>query len=85
MNNEEFIKLTIADKTEYLWNYSELISEKVYYECNITLFLVENFYVEVFFNREQNVIVSIEVQENNQILYEYVKDLNLNEIVKLLQ
>jgi hypothetical protein len=85
MNKEEFIKLTIADKTEYLWNYSELISEKVYYECNITLFLVENFYVEVFFNREQNVIVSIEVQENNQILYEYVKDLNLNEIVKLLQ
>jgi hypothetical protein len=46
---------------------------------------MEDFYVEVFFNREQNVIVSIEVQENNQILYEYVKDLNLNEIVKLLQ
>ena len=85
MNKEEFIKLTIADKTEYLWNYSELISEKVFYECNITLFLVEDFYVEVFFNREQNIIVSIEVQENNQILYEYVKDLNLNEIVKLLQ
>ena len=85
MNKEEFIKLTIADKTEYLWNYRELISEKVYYECNITLFLVEDFYVEVFLNRDENVIVSIEVQENNQILYEYVKNLDLNEIVKLLQ
>ncbi len=85
MNKEEFIKLTIADKTEYLWNYSELISEKVYYECNISLFLVENFYVEVFLNRDENVIVSIEVQGNNQILYEYVKNLDLNEIVKLLQ
>jgi hypothetical protein len=50
MNKEEFIKLTIADKTEYLLNYSEIISEKVYYECNISLFLVENFYVEVFKN-----------------------------------
>ena len=85
MNKEEFIKLTIADKTEFLWNYSELISEKVYYECNITLFLVEDFYVEVFFNRDQNIIVSIEIQGNDQILYEYVKDLDLNEIVKLLQ
>jgi hypothetical protein len=85
MNKEEFIKLTIADKTEYLWNYSELISEKVYYECNISLFLVENFFVEVFLNRDQNVIVSIEIQENDQILYEYVKNLDLNEIVKLLQ
>jgi hypothetical protein len=85
MNKEEFIKLTIEDKTEYLCNYSELISEKVYYECNINLFLVEDFYVEVFLNRDENVIVSIEVQENNQILYEYVKNLDLNEIVKLLQ
>ncbi|MDP3144908.1 MAG: hypothetical protein Q8T03_06870 [Bacteroidota bacterium] len=84
MNKEEFIKLTIADKTEFLLNYSEVISEKVYYECNITLFLVEDFYVEVFFNREQNIIVSIEIQENNQILFEYVKNLDLNEIVKLL-
>ena len=85
MNKEEFIKLTIADKTEYLLNYSEIISEKVYYECNISLFLVENFYVEVFLNRDQNVIVSIEIQENSQILFEYVKNIDLNEIVKLLQ
>ena len=85
MNKEEFIKLTIADKTEYLWNYSELISEKVYYECNISLFLVENFFVDVFLNRDQNVILIIEIQENDQILYEYVKNLDLNEIVKLLQ
>jgi len=85
MNKDEFIKLTIADKTEYLWNYSELISEKVYYECNISLFLVESFYVEVFLNRDRNSIVSIEIQENNQILYEYVKNLDLNEIIKLLQ
>ena len=85
MEREEFIKLTIAEKTEFLWNYGELISEKVYYECNITLFLVEDFYIEVFFNRDQNMIVSIEIQENNQILFEYVKNLDLNEIVKLLQ
>lgn len=84
MNKEEFIKLTIAEKTEFLWNYGEIVSEKVYYECNISLFLLENYYVEVFFNRDLNEIVSIEIQENKQILYEYVKNLDLNEIAKLL-
>ena len=84
MYKEEFIKLTIAEKTEFLWNYGEIVSEKVYYECNISLFLLENYYVEVFFNRDLNEIVSIEIQENKQILYEYVKDLDLKEIEKLL-
>ncbi|MBL7921354.1 MAG: hypothetical protein JNJ40_13640 [Bacteroidia bacterium] len=84
MNKEEFIELNFEDKTEFLWKYAELVSEKAYYECNITLFLLDSFYVEVFYNRVLNEIVGIEIQENDQILYEYVKDLNLDEIVKLL-
>lgn len=84
MNKEQFIKLTFEDKTEFLWKYAEIVSEKVYYECNITLFLLDGFYIEVFYNRILNEIVGIEIQENDQILYEYVKDLNLDEIVKLL-
>jgi hypothetical protein len=83
MNKDAFIKLRIADKVELLWNEGEIVSEKVYYECNITLFLLENFFVEVFFNREQNEIVSIEIQDNERILYDYVKNLDLNELVKL--
>ena len=84
MTQEQFIKLNFEDKTEFLWKYAELVSEKAYYECNITLFLLDSFYVEVFYNRVLNEIVGVEIQENDQILYEYVKDLSLNEIVKLL-
>ncbi|MBA2612721.1 MAG: hypothetical protein H0U95_12155 [Bacteroidetes bacterium] len=84
MNKEEFIKLTFEDKTEFLWKYAEIVSEKVYYECNITLFLLDGFYVEVFYNRILNEIVGINIQESDQILYEYVKDLDLKEIEKLL-
>lgn len=85
MHKEEFIKLKIADKVEFLWNEGEIISEKVYYDCNITLFLFGGFFVEVFFNRVRNEIVGIEVQEDEKILYDYVKHLDLNELVKLLQ
>jgi hypothetical protein len=84
VDKEEFIKLRMADKVEFLWNEGEIISEKVYYDCNITLFLFENFFIEVFFNRVENEIASIEVQDDERILYDYVKNLDLNELVKLL-
>lgn len=77
--------LCLDDKVEYLWKYAEVISQKAYYDCDITLFLLESFYVEVFFNRVEKQVMSIEIQGNAQILYGYVKDLNINEIVKLLQ
>lgn len=83
MDKEEFVRMSMQDRLNFLWNYGEIISEKVYYECNISLFLLGNFYVEVFFNRVQNAIVSVEIQDNKQILYEYVKDINLNELIKI--
>ncbi len=85
MSKEEFRKLSIADKVERLWNEGEIISEKAYYDCNITLFLIENFYVEVFFNRELQEIAGIELQDDPQILYFYIRDLDLGELVRLLQ
>lgn len=80
VDKDEFIKMSIAQKTEQIWNYGELISEKVYYDNNITLFLLDNFLVEVFFNRIEKEIVGIEIQENHQILYEYVKNIQLDEL-----
>lgn len=82
MTKDEFIRLTIPEKMEQLWSDGELISEKVYYDNNITLFLMDHFLVEVFLDRVYNEIVSVEIQENHQILFEYVKDLELNELLK---
>ena len=81
MTKDEFIKLAIPEKMKCLWMEGEFISEKVYYDNNITLFSIENFLVEVFFNRDYNEIVGVEIQENHQILFEYVKDIELNELL----
>jgi len=85
MHKEEFKKLNLAQKTEALWNNGEFISEKAYYEYNISLFLLESFYVEIFFDREEREIASVAVQEDTQILFGYVKDLSLNELTVFLQ
>jgi hypothetical protein len=80
MTKEEFIDLSIADRTEYLWNYGECISQKTYYHANLSLFRVNNFFVEVFLHRLRSEIIGVEIQENPQILFEYVKDLELSEL-----
>jgi len=84
MLKENFIELNLQEKIDHLNIYGELIAEKVYYEYNISLILIENFYVELFYNRHLNQIVGIEIQENNQLLFEYVKDVDLQEIKRLL-
>jgi len=82
MSKEEFIKLSIPEKMEQLWIDGEFISQKVYYDNDISLFSMEDFLIEVFFNRITNEIIGVEIQENNQILFEYVKDLPLGELLK---
>ena len=82
MTKNEFIKLSIPEKMEQLWIEGDFISEKVYYDNNISLFLMDDFLVEVFFNRTYKEITAVEIQQNDQILFEYVKDIELNELLK---
>lgn len=81
MTKHDFIKLSLSERVEFLWKSGEVIAEKVYYDCNITLFLLDSFYVEVFFDRVRNEMEGIAVQESNDILYAYIKELDLEELV----
>lgn len=81
MIKDEFIKLTIPQKMEELWVAGEFISEKVYYDNSIGLFSIDHMLVEVIYNKSCNEITSVEIQENTQILFEYVKNLELKELL----
>lgn len=81
MLKDEFIKLSIPEKMERLWKEGEFISEKVYYDNNISLFVLDALTVEVFLNRVYREIIGVEIQENPQILFEYVKNLELGELL----
>lgn len=72
------------DRLKLVWDEGELISQKKYYDTTITLFLLHDFYVEVFFDPAINDITSIAIQEHPQILFGYVAGLDLSEIEKLL-
>ncbi len=82
MQKEAFAVLPLAEKIELLWSHGDVISQMTYYDCDISLFLLENYFVEVFFNRVEKQVVGAEIQQDTQILYGYVKNLDINELVK---
>ena len=81
----KFLEMEVHDRLQILWEEGDVICQKKYYETTITLFLLENFFVEVFFDPALNDITSICVQEHPEILYGYVANLDIYEIEKLLQ
>jgi hypothetical protein len=85
MKQVRFLELETYERLQVLWEEGEVISQKKYYDTTISLFLLDNFFVEVFFDPAVNDITAISVQEHPQILYAYVCDLDLSEIEKLLQ
>ena len=82
---DEFIMLDQNTRMQLLWDEGEIIAERRYYDCNITLFLLDNFYVEVFYDVVLKEISSITLQDNVQILSAYASDVSLAELDKLLQ
>lgn len=85
MKQVRFLELETYERLQILWEEGEVISQKKYYNTTISLFLLDNFFVEVFFDPAVNDITAISVQDHPQILYAYVSDLDLSEIEKLLQ
>lgn len=84
MQREEFQKLTENERLEVVWDEGELIATRWYYSSTIHLFLVDCFFVEVFFENETNSIGGIIIQEHTEILYSYVKELDMTELKRLL-
>jgi hypothetical protein len=85
VTKDDFILLDQDERMTLLWMEGEVIAEKKYYDCNITLFLLDSFYVEVFHNVSAGHISSITLQDNVQILQAYANEVSLAELEKLLQ
>jgi len=78
MEKKYFLSLSKIQKIDFIWNYGEIISEIQTSTSYNSLFSLHTFFVEVKLNKMSNEISSIVVQENSEILYSYVKGLNLN-------
>ena len=65
MTKEKFTKLNLNEKIQRLYADGSFIVAIRYYGYKINLYLLENFYVEVFYNHKYDRIDKIEPMEKN--------------------
>jgi hypothetical protein len=78
MEKNYFSSLQTDSRTELVWNYGEIITSVETKDTYISLFLLGNFYVELYVNKFSNELMNVEIQDDDDILYEYIKDMDID-------
>lgn len=81
MEKNYFTQLRTGLKTELTWNYGEVITSIETHNAYISLFLLDTFFVEIHVNKFSNELIEVGIQDDNDVLYEYIKDLDLTTLV----
>ena len=80
MEKSYFTSLNTNAKIEFIYHYGEIVSEFETSEHYVSLFLLGNFYVEVSLNKLSNELENIVIQDQNDNLYNYVKNIELGHL-----
>ncbi len=81
MTPSEFSRLTISKKLQLLKREGDFVGTRTIPSYTISLFVFHGLYIELFLIKDLNQVQWIEIQNNNQILAEYTKDINLNDLL----
>ncbi len=82
MEKKYFTTLDADNRAELTWNYGELITAIETKDRFFTLFLLDSFFVEIYVNKANKELEEIVLQDDIDILYEYVKELDIHELIQ---
>lgn len=74
MKAGEFLKLSLIDKVKTLYERGKFIVAIRYYGYKINLYLLANFYVEVFYNHKQDKIERIDLLDYSHSRFKFYTD-----------
>lgn len=78
ISQKEFFNLDQSDQIQMLYTEGTFIVSIRYYEYKVNLYLLANFYVEVFYNHKRDQIERIELlQRKNKRIKFYADQINL--------
>ena len=80
MTSSEFSSLSLENRLLILKTEADYIGTRQIPSHSVSLFILHGFYVELFVLRNLNRVQWIEVQSNRQIISEYVRDLDLDDL-----
>ena len=71
---KDFKQLNIKDKVGVLYESGTFIVAIRYYKYKINLYLMDNYFVEVFFNHKLDMIEKIEIMDRNTTRLKFYSD-----------
>ena len=74
MIQQRFKKLSIQDKIDLLFRQGTFVVSIRYYGYKINLYLLQNYFVEVFYNHKKDKIEKIEVMEKTNKRIKFYSD-----------
>ena len=67
----DFINLTKTEKVSYLFSSGQFLLTREYPGYTISLYFLEDFFVEIWYTSPENKIDKIEVVQNDEVLENY--------------
>jgi hypothetical protein len=81
MDKFYFRTLNTDIKAELTSRCGELIATVETIDRIIALFVVDTFFVEIYINRKNNELEEIDVQDDDDVLYEYLTELDIHQLI----
>jgi hypothetical protein len=78
----QFNALDEMEQAEALWDKGVHIAERNDEEHNILLYQIDNFYVEVYYHREYNIISRLRAFSSTEQLHLYIGEINIDKLTK---
>lgn len=82
MEKQYFITLDTEYKTELTWNFGEQITTVEIDDRFISLFLLDNFFIELHVNNITYELLEINVQDDTDILCAFLSDLDMSDLFR---
>ena len=78
----EFNSLNDNEKYEAIMEYATYVADRFVVQYKILLYQFDNFYVELFYNSQDNAIVRFRSFITPELLSPYIDKINLEELTK---
>jgi len=80
MNAEEFMRLPQRDQLGYTLEAGRELMHRIYLYYIVKLYLVEDFYIELWYRMNQNLIDKILVVDLDDVIHLYEKEIDISDL-----
>lgn len=74
MKEQEFIELKMHEKIKLLYEEGLFVTNIRYYGYKVNLYLLHNYFVEVFYNHKKDQVEKIELMDRNHSRVKFYTD-----------